>query len=152
VIRLLGAFCGLCAVIALVVAAGDAYVDRRHQRCPVVSAEVKSEDIRIDHPFRSDGGGTTYQLVLWVVTATGESRTIRISSLRDAHGYDDWINRHGVGTPLRVRIDPANARYAELVDADGLTLPRHWREDLILAAIGAGLCIALWLIPARRAR
>lgn len=151
-IRLLAFFFALCAVIALVVAAADAMVDRRHDSWPVVRAIVKRADVRIDRPFPRDGGGVVYQLSLSVTTNSGESREIRTSSVRKSRVLDEWIARHGVGSPVDVRLDPADARYAELVDPEALPLPRHWRKDLILAAIAAGLSIALFGIGAIRSR
>lgn len=147
--RLLSLFCGLCAVIALPFAAFDAIVIHRQQQWPATDAMVKSADIRIDHPFPNDGGGTTYQLDTRLV-AGDRLLTVRSSSARDAGVMNEWIERHPRGSHVGVRIDPARSGSAVFADPEDLPLEHHPKEDLILFAGFGGAAVLLWWLPIPR--
>ena len=150
-IRLLALFFGLCAIFALVVAGADAYVNGQHEHWPAVSARVASAGIRAVNRSQRNAQGIWYQLQANVIVS-GSRRQIRSSSARHCDVMETWIQRHPPRSVVNVRIDPDDAHFAELVDTEGLPMPRHPKEDLELFAMAAAGCAVCALIANRLQR
>jgi hypothetical protein len=130
VLAFLGLTAGLCAVLALVVTAGQAWVEHaqaqwpeataRVQRCGVdiythnpdtywidcsISYVVRGEDI-ISH-VHSKGTPAPQRLVWQYPDPAGQLGRLQ-----------EWVDEHPEGTPIVMHYDPANPKKAVLVITD----------------------------------
>ncbi len=140
----------LFAAFALVFTVTDSVVDARHAHWPVTTATIRAAEIGAYHPFTRDGGGTVYAIdARSTFEVAGHPVVARLGSesVRNAGGSPvmrDWITRHQAGAAVAVRYNPDDPQQAELVDPEGLPMPRHPRQDALLTSVAAllALCFA----------
>lgn len=111
---LFGYFIIFCALL-LTAAGGWRWVrDKRQAGWPLVQATVDRCSLDENHPFQSEGGGTTYNLKcafnFYFADAT-RIATVHTTSTRSLEVRDQivaWTRRHRKGSALTLRVNPGD--------------------------------------------
>src|SRR5215472_6045213 len=76
-----GLFAGLCALFALIATGADAWREHAQENWPAATATLQTCSVDPYYPFKSDGGGTVWNIECRVTyAANGEQVTSRIRS------------------------------------------------------------------------
>jgi hypothetical protein len=114
VLRLLGYFLGVCALVAIVKTAIDTYQENEHAKWPSVVATITQQTVRQAFAGKLNSSGTRY---VWYIqselrySANGEELTSSIrsrvtESTEQRAMMRTWASQHQPGTSLPVRYDP----------------------------------------------
>ena len=88
--------------------------DKRQTGWPVVQATVDRCSLDENHPFQSEGGGTTYNLKCTFnfdfadATRTATVHTTSTRSLEVRDPIEAWTRRHRKGSALTLRVNPGD--------------------------------------------
>ncbi len=124
----LGLFCGLCTVFALVVTVAQAWQEHaqaqwpeataRVQRCGVVIYTHRPESYWIDCSLSYTVRGEEIVSHVHSRSTPAPRRVISQYPGRQFEQLQEWVDEHPEGTPMTVHYDPANHRKAALVVTD----------------------------------
>lgn len=159
-LRLFTGFLWLCAALAAIAAAWEAY-DRSvvEHRWPVTEAEVVKCAI-VTHSSRRgpdfDTLGCTFRYRVEGVERTARTGSTGIPSAEQEAAMHRFIARHPPGARQAIHYDPADPRSISLGDADAAFQADTPQSRLRLAGLFAGggvllFAISMWLVPRLRA-
>jgi hypothetical protein len=156
IVGLLGLFCGLCAIFALVVTVAQAWeehaqaqwpqVTARTQNCAMVLYSYKAKtyhiECRITYVLGSEEVGT----LIHSRSTPAPQRVLGSRPAAQVELMEDWVQAHSQGTPISVHYDPANHRKAALVTTDMPLGGPNTPNNLKLLGFFASACIVLLTI------
>jgi hypothetical protein len=157
IVLLLGWFCGLCALLACLATAFDAWRDHIHAGWPAAQARVEQCEVR---EYRSSGRSYyircryAYAVAGQAIKARIDSRMVpdparviwRSPGFPDLGDLQQWVDAHPAGAPIELHYDPAAPQNAALVVTDmPLAGPRS-SGDLSVVRVFAVLCLVLLVI------
>lgn len=152
----LGLFAGLCAVLALVVTAAQAWQEHAHAQWPETTAQVqrcglaiythKPESYRIDCSLSYQVRGEKIVSHLYSRSTPAPRRVIWQYPPQQFERLQEWVDAHPEGTPMTVHYDPASHGKAALVVTDMPSGGPRTPDNLRLLGIAAASCMVLTAI------
>lgn len=147
-VGLLGLVAGLCAIFALFFTVSDWRDETAQAHWPVVSASIERGDVDQHRAFRSDGGGTYWQL-RYRVRYQAEGEQVATLGSRSARSEEEvaklraWAAQHRRGGHIDVRYDPSQPSRAVFASAEVPGAGPRAPADLQLLLIAAAVCVGL---------
>jgi hypothetical protein len=153
---MLGFFCGLCAVFALVVTSAQAWqehaqsqwpeVPARVQKCALVLYSYKAESYRIECRISYVLGADEVATKIYSRPTPAPRRVLGPHPAAQVEQMEDWINEHSEGTLIVVRYDPASHTKAILATTDMPLAGPQTPNNLKLLGFFAAACVLLLTI------
>jgi|SRR5450631_3210087 len=146
--------CGLCAVLALVVTAAQAWQEQTQwpeamaqvQRCGLDIYTHQPESYRIDCSISYKVRGEEIVSHVYSRSTPAPRRIIWQYPPQQFESLQEWVDAHPEGTPIAVHYDPASPTKAVLVVTDMPLGGPQTPANLRLLGIAAASCIVLLAI------